>query len=329
MSITIKLLFYIFTLIVFIILFFKIQTLRKRTVFVFSFVGLMIISFVYSSLFNVNPVTMNYQSLSIDGLDSYDQLVIQDGKLMDLESGQYASYIDYLGVVKNPEFHPVYISDVHEEFYFVIFSRHVEKVIENVYTQNDYERNELNSDVITIISKTSGLIASPHTYDLIGFTIGLDIEVTNHSIRFPVFKPYTREVSYYFVIFIEEKHGLLSTMTDLILYSGFDRVLIHHVYTSQMILGVYSDESIEFGRFTYEFDYESYQGVMMRTGGGISGGPIDDLDDELYVKQGYFTAIDDAIYYVNNDLKIYRYTLTSNTYVSDVIDLEHWMDQIS
>ncbi len=329
MSITIKILFYIAMLVLFIFIFFKINNHKKRYILLFSFVGLLVISYIYSSLFNVNPVTMNYRQLSLDGANSYDQLVINDGKFMDQESGEYASYIDDTGIVQHPEFHPVFISDAHEDYYFVIFSRNPDKIIEDAYTQNDYEWNPLKSDVIAIISKTSGLINQPHVYDLIGFTIGLDFIATDQTIRFPVYKPYTREINYYFVIIIDEQYDILSSMTDLIFFAGLDRTLVNHVYTNHMVLGVYSDQMMEFYTVLFEFDYASRNGTMYFSGGGGSSRRISDLDDELYVKQGYFTAIGDAIYYVNNDLKIYRYTLTSNTYVSDVIDLEHWMDQIN
>jgi hypothetical protein len=329
MSITISFLFRIAVLIVFIFILFKIKNRKKRYIFMFSFAGLLVISYIYSSLFNVTPVTMNYRQLSIDGVNSYDQLIISDGKFMDQESGAYASYIDDSGVVRHPEFHPVFISDAHEDYYFVIFSRNQQKIIEDFYTQNDYEWNPLESDVIAIISKTSGLIEQPSVYDLIGFTIGLDFMVTDQTIRFPVYKPYTREINYYFVIVIDEQYDILSSMTNLVFFAGSDRTLVNHVYTNHMYLGVYSDHEMDFYTVLYEFDYASRNGTMYWTGGGGSSRRISDLDDELYVKQGYFIAIDDAIYYVNNDLKIYRYTLTSNTYVSDVIDLEHWMNQIS
>jgi hypothetical protein len=62
------------------------------------------------------------------------------------------------------------------------------------------------------------------------------------------------------------------------------------------------------------------------TGYGNNSDVLSSLDGLIYLQQGYYTEVNNIIYYVDNDMNLKR--LGSSLIISSITDLEQWMNSI-
>lgn len=271
----------------------------------------------------------DYYSIAAPNKTSDFSIALESGVIIETTTNQPVIYRDFDDNVKKNVYRPLYLKQLTDDFDLIIFTLDANKTVPyGLYTQDDYEFNRKHQSVLIVLEKATGRLIKLRTYDIIGFTIDLNQIISmDQTFAIPVFKPYTNTVQYYFALFITSDDNYTS-ITEHPLFFAKDSKLQYYAFGQDIYLGVFEDGSIDYSRYIYERELTIRDGKVIELGGSFSGGPLHSIDDELYVKQGYFTVVSRSLYVVKNDLKIYRMNGNEATYIADVIDLNLWQTQI-
>lgn len=270
-----------------------------------------------------------YYSITAPNKTSDFSVALESGVIIETITNQPIIYRDYDDKVKMNVYRPLYLKHLNDDFDLIIFTRDENKSLPyGLYTQDDYEFNRKHQSVLIVLEKETGRLIKIRTYDIIGFTLDLNHIISmDQTFAIPVFKPYTNTVQYYFALFINSDDNFTS-ITEHYLFYTKDSKLEHYAFGNGFYLGVFEDGSINYSRYSYQRQITIRDGKVTELGSSFGGGPLDALDDQLYVKQGYFTVVNRTLYVVKNDLKIYRMNGNESIYIADVIDLSLWQTQI-
>ncbi len=322
---------FIFIIIILVIVKLKVALITKAlftSLVIFFMVALLVMN-------QYKNVPTFYDAISIEAPHDLYSLALgydenNNGYLYDNASNIKLSYQSLGKKVNSTFYKPIYIKSINSNYYISVFSSENESLrVENHFTFDDYETRAMNgkaSDKLVIISKETGNMATINAYELIGYTLSLDDLVSSSSIiSIPVYKKYEIDYDKYFTIFLNDTPDSLDTLKSITYPNSLGLSVTNFAITNSMILVSYNDGSILLQNLQYNFDYEN---------GYFSGGRIqlrhcNILDDELYVKDGYFAIINDQIYFLSKDFRINKLiSCTDYLYVSTASGFENWTSYI-
>lgn len=237
------------------------------------------------------------------------------------------------------QFQPVFLSKV-EKFYVIVFSQDTSKAYEDGrFYQGDYERFR-QIDFLAFIDTENGYIHSLRDVELFARTIDLFSFMANDtSLVYKLYHHYSdKTFAYGFVSFFysENASSQLSFIPTLEVGAFFypmsdvqDVEGAIHDNVTNVVFG--EDDTMLFTTDDGVIALTVTIQVSYRDDGLISGysygsDQLTPLDSQIYLQQGYYTEVDNIIYYVNNDMNLK--ILGSNLVTIPITDLEHWTDMI-
>jgi energy-coupling factor transporter transmembrane protein EcfT len=237
--------------------------------------------------------------------------------LINLYSGKEVTYINVYEKTpyKLKNLHPIYLKDL-GDYYVVIYSYDKDKVIKNDrFLQGDYEFFE--TDILVLIEKETGYIFNTQAYELIGNEIDLNsFQFGENLIVFAVFIKHETNISFYQYINIQDDYSIENSRS---LYENYYSDFVSDWQFPAIHEHTLGDPSelVDFKIFgTYIYYQDSYDNLYVGTYNqenyGVRFNFYETLMDEQYAKDGYIKATSTGIYYLSNDLDIYK--LVSLTY---------------
>lgn len=301
------------------------KTKQIRRIFLMTTI-LVLASYIVLSLLRSNPVMDLYTQITLTS-NTIDNLILEDGELKDEITKERVTYYVYEDKVKHEKWYPVYMKSF-DGVYLMVFSTDSSKTMsDGLFFQDDYEYNH-NADKLVIVSKETGFIRIPRTYELIGQTVDLSLTEKQGSVlSFPVNHPYSRTINFYFSIYVYDQ-SVLYTMTNLTSFSSNGRYIIHHAFTETDVLTVYNNGDISLLERTFTVYIESIEGKTTITGSSSSGKYLDILDDDT-VKEGYFISINNTLYVLRDDLGIYKFIDGGFVFIKQLTSSNHFFTEVS
>lgn len=222
-------------------------------------------------------------------------------------------------------YYPIYLNEL-DAYYIVVFSKDTSNSLtDGLFFQHDYEMYRNQVDMLLLISKVDGQLLQPRVYNLIGSTVDLDAaENKEDTITFPVYKPFSKNINYYYYIEQLPTNSRPYITSDMISFSG-DKNIEKFEFVQGRYLTLFDTGDISYYIRSPYIIEESDVITSIRFSANYS----QILNDEIYVKQGYFTTHNNQIYIVGNDLCIYLVTGETLTKVKQLESLDTWMDEIS
>jgi hypothetical protein len=287
---------------------------------------------------------VNYLTLPTTSEEFFYQIDIEnkdleDLKILEREQMKVLSYKNNLEVTyirDGKEYQPkknsiVYLRDL-GSYYLAVYSLDSEKNYDHGrYILSDYESHE-HIDRLYFINKKDGKMFIFYDYELIGKTLNLNTieEIENIGFLYHVLIDFEQEISYAALLAIKQSNAenrdyplsINIFLTDTH-YHGTDYSYIQKVMVNKNKEFVWTDS---YGKayqntFTVSFTKDSAHAYY--------GRKQEILEGENYFLQGYWKLKDDGLYYVDNNLKLYKLQNSSKTHISDIIDLEKWEELIN
>jgi hypothetical protein len=287
---------------------------------------------------------VNYLTLPTTSEEFFYQIDIEnkdleDLKILEREQMKVLSYKNNLEVTyirDGKEYQPkknsiVYLRDL-GSYYLAVYSLDSEKNYDHGrYILSDYESHE-HIDRLYFINKKDGKMFIFYDYELIGKTLNLNTieEIENIGFLYHVLIDFEQEISYAALLAIKQSNAenrdyplsINIFLTDTH-YHGTDYSYIQKVMVNKNKEFVWTDS---YGKayqntFTVSFTKDSAHAYY--------GRKKEILEGENYFLQGYWKLKDDGLYYVDNNLKLYKLQNSSKTHISDIIDLEKWEELIN
>lgn len=295
--------------------------IKKRQVYLFATVTIFVIGGIFFAINLGNVYPQEFNGVNMDDIESLDSVVIQYDDdipyLYDSIDNQRLVLTDFRGDVKHPNQYPVYLRDLNETFYLIIFSFDSNQSYDSGYfRQSDYERYS-DCDYLALLNKETGDILRFQIYESIGYKIDLSlVQATTNSVSIPMVSMHEINLYFIFTLFFDLDH-----------FAATDQVVFNH----EFITGVFDDTFIaqyalsNDNQMIYRYAdgtvmYGFYQVAFSNNSSYISYNDRNEVfEDELYVSQGYFTLHEGKIYFVNNDLELcYLSESNQKIYVTDI-----------
>ena len=279
-----------------------------------------------------------FRNLKIENITINDDLSIKDieGKKV-LYNNTIKEELNYSNFSFD-SFMPVYLSKTNG-FYVVVFSKDSNKTYDDErFYQGDYERFR-QVDFIAFIDTEHGYIHALRDVELFGRSIDLSSFMSNNTaLVYKIFHHYSEKTfAYGFATFLySDRSSILFSIIPTLDVGAFfyPMTSVHdvegaiHDNVTHLVFG--EDDTMVFttdeGVIGISISINvSYRDGLI-TGYGYNSDLLSSLDGLIYLQQGYYTEVNNIIYYVDNDMNLKR--LGSSQIIGNITDLELWTNSI-
>lgn len=221
------------------------------------------------------------------------------------------------------ELSPVYLNNL-EYYLVVIYSKENEMYKDGKYLSSSNGRK----DRLVIISKKTGLITTYRESSHITTRLDLDNATSvSNMVSIPTYDRFENDYSNITNIIPNERLSYaIITNWSYPKKSFYDEETHKYNYIKDFYINKhYATVTItEQGDILYEYQVISFE----EHGHSIRRNISDALENQELVKKGYIKTINEEIYFVSNDYKIYKLYRDARIYIKDIENLDDWINEI-
>lgn len=221
------------------------------------------------------------------------------------------------------ELSPVYLNNL-EYYLVVIYSKENEMYKDGKYLSSSNSRK----DRLVIISKKTGLITTYRERSYITTRLDLDNATSvSNMVSIPTYDRFENDYSNITNIIPNERLSYaIITNWSYPKKSFYDEETHKYNYIKDFYINKhYATVTItEQGDILYEYQVISFE----EHGHSIRRNISDALENQELVKKGYIKTINEEIYFVSNDYKIYKLYRDARIYIKDIENLDDWINEI-
>lgn len=221
------------------------------------------------------------------------------------------------------ELSPVYLNNL-EYYLVVIYSKENEMYKDGKYLSSSNGRK----DRLVIISKKTGLITTYQESSHITTRLDLDNATSvSNMVSIPTYDRFENDYSNITNIIPNERLSYaIITNWSYPKKSFYDEETHKYNYIKDFYINKhYATVTItEQGDILYEYPVISFE----EHGHSIRRNISDALENQELVKKGYIKTINEEIYFVSNDYKIYKLYRDARIYIKDIENLDDWINEI-